>query len=214
MTPPQPPPRDAPIFARIEDLVRRSPPVTVSLAVHAIALLAFAMWFVRRPADTRLALDVSFRSADVVEADSQGSTIETEPVPPPKQLTSDGHAGEESTVSPSATKKPTPARDAMAAQVAPPAVGTLLDGRDAAHRQTLLDEFGGSSATEAAVTAALEWLAKQQDPKDGLWSLLTPSPNLEPGLVRESSCLDSGWKGFSDEEATQCRADRGLAQAG
>ena len=43
---------------------------------------------------------------------------------------------------------------------------------------------------------------------------LTPSPNLEPGLVRESSCLDRGWKGFSDEKATQCRADRGLASAG
>ena len=43
---------------------------------------------------------------------------------------------------------------------------------------------------------------------------VTPSPNPEPGLVRESSCLERGWKGFSDEEATQCRADRGLAQAG
>ena len=41
-----------------------------------------------------------------------------------------------------------------------------------------------------------------------------PSPNLEPGLVRESSCPWWGWKGFSDEEATQCRADRGLASAG
>ena len=43
---------------------------------------------------------------------------------------------------------------------------------------------------------------------------LTPSPNLDPDLVRESSCPDWGWKGFSDEEATQCRADRGLASAG
>jgi len=42
----------------------------------------------------------------------------------------------------------------------------------------------------------------------------TPSPNPEPGLVRESSCPDWGWKGFSDEEATQYRADRGLASAG
>ena len=41
-----------------------------------------------------------------------------------------------------------------------------------------------------------------------------PSPNPDPGLMRESSCLDWGWKGFSDEEATQCRADRGLASAG
>ena len=48
------------------------------------------------------------------------------------------------------------------------------------------------------------------------WQLvdLTPSPNLDPGLVRESSCPGWGWKGFSDEEATQSRADRGLASAG
>ena len=40
------------------------------------------------------------------------------------------------------------------------------------------------------------------------------SRNPDPGSVRESSCLGWGWKGFSDEEATQCRADRGLASAG
>ena len=45
-----------------------------------------------------------------------------------------------------------------------------------------------------------------------LW--VTPSPNPEPGLVRESSCPVRGCKGFSNEEATQCRADGGLASAG
>jgi hypothetical protein len=43
---------------------------------------------------------------------------------------------------------------------------------------------------------------------------LTPSPNPDPVLVRESSRPWRGWKGFSDEEATQCRADRGPASAG
>jgi hypothetical protein len=43
---------------------------------------------------------------------------------------------------------------------------------------------------------------------------LIPSPNLEPGLVRESSCPGWGLKGFSDEKATQHRADRGSASAG
>jgi hypothetical protein len=42
---------------------------------------------------------------------------------------------------------------------------------------------------------------------------LTPSPNPDPSLVREFSCPGWGLKGFSDEEATQCRADRGLASA-
>jgi len=45
-------------------------------------------------------------------------------------------------------------------------------------------------------------------------SVITPSPNPDPGLVRESLCPWRGLKGFSDEEATQCRADRGLASAG
>jgi hypothetical protein len=43
---------------------------------------------------------------------------------------------------------------------------------------------------------------------------LTPSPNSDPVLVRESPCPDRGWKGFSDEEATQYRADCGPASAG
>jgi hypothetical protein len=51
-------------------------------------------------------------------------------------------------------------------------------------------------------------------PQERVDAVVTPSPNLEPGLVRESSCPRWGWKGFSDEEATQCRADRGLASAG
>jgi hypothetical protein len=42
---------------------------------------------------------------------------------------------------------------------------------------------------------------------------LTPSPKPEPVLVRESSCPVWGLKGFSDEEATQCRADRWVATA-
>ena len=43
---------------------------------------------------------------------------------------------------------------------------------------------------------------------------MTPSPNSEPVLVRESSSPMWGLKGFSDEEATQCRADCWLASAG
>jgi len=43
---------------------------------------------------------------------------------------------------------------------------------------------------------------------------LTPSPNPEPVLVKESSSPGWGLKGFSHEEATQCRADCWLASAG
>ena len=62
---------------------------------------------------------------------------------------------------------------AVAVAVAP-IVGTLLDGREEGRRQALVDAFGGSNATEAAVARALEWLAKQQSRKDDLWSLQGP----------------------------------------
>ena len=62
-----------------------------------------------------------------------------------------------------------------------------------------------------SVKHAVEWGLAHRD-LSGIE--VTPSPKPDPGLVRESSCPCWGWKGFSDEEATQCRADRGLAQAG
>lgn len=43
---------------------------------------------------------------------------------------------------------------------------------------------------------------------------LTPSPNPDLGLVRESWCPGWGLKGFSDEDVTQHIADLGLASAG
>jgi hypothetical protein len=54
----------------------------------------------------------------------------------------------------------------------------------------------------------VEQSAADNGPEDGDRGGVTPSPNLEPGLVRESSCPGWGLKGFSDGEATQCRADR------
>jgi hypothetical protein len=59
------------------------------------------------------------------------------------------------------------------APAAAPAVGSLLDGREAGRRERLVGAYGGSDATEAAVARALEWLARQQG-KDGLWSLQGP----------------------------------------
>ena len=66
----------------------------------------------------------------------------------------------------------------------------------------------------AAVQAIDIALATDASARGETVAEVTPSPNPDPGLMRESSCPDWGWKGFSDEEATQYRADRGLASAG
>jgi hypothetical protein len=77
----------------------------------------------------------------------------------------------------------------------------------------------GADGTER-IYVNRDWLLAVDDTSRAAGVLLeefghvTPSPNLDPGLVRESSCPYWGLKGFSDEEATQCGADRGLASAG
>lgn len=51
-----------------------------------------------------------------------------------------------------------------------PAQPRMLEGRDPRVRREMLDEEGGSLATETAVVAGLRWLASHQE-KDGHWSL-------------------------------------------
>ncbi|MFM8734322.1 MAG: squalene--hopene cyclase [Pirellulales bacterium] len=173
----QPPP-PASLSDRINEWVRRSPPLTVSLAVHLVVLIALALWFVRTTATKRVVLDLSFASTEVVEAPDPGVQImpEPEPVeePEPEEVKSEEPVVEDPIAAPPAIAEPNEAPGAAVAEATAPAVGSLLDGRSEGRREALVNAFGGSTETEAAVAKALAWLAKQQDKKDGLWSLQGP----------------------------------------
>jgi hypothetical protein len=82
----------------------------------------------------------------------------------------------------------------------------------------LVEKAGGRKAIRkrllAKARAEAEKSTAPEEPAALVHLRVTPSPNPDPGLVRESSCPWWGWKGFSDEEATQYRADRGPASAG
>ncbi len=165
--------------ARFDAWLRRSPPFTVSLSLHIVALLLLALWVVRTQRAERVIIDLSFASLEVVEAPQQGVPIVApKPVeePEPEEVTSEKPPVEDPIaapppVAPEAVDEPGPA----VVEAAPAAaVGTLLEGRQEGRREALVDAFGGSNATEAAVARALDWLARQQDRKDGLWSLRGP----------------------------------------
>ena len=164
---------------RLDAWVRRSPPFTVSLSLHIIVLLALALWVVRSQRAERLIIDLSFASLEVVEAPEQGVPIVApKPVeePVPEKVKSDEPPVEEPIAAPPAAE-PEAVDEPGPAAVGPApatAVGTLLDGRQEGRREALVTAFGGSDATEAAVARALDWLARQQDKKDGLWSLRGP----------------------------------------
>ena len=63
--------------------------------------------------------------------------------------------------------------DTSSSDIAAPQIGLALEGRDEGMKRALLAKYGGNAATEAAVLAGLEWLARQQR-KDGSWSLSGP----------------------------------------
>jgi len=173
------PVRLGPGFAeRLDEFVRRSPPFTVSLSLHVIVLLSLALWFVRVRPKNHVALDVSFLSTEVIESPDHGVQIRPEPEPVPEPVPeaskSDEPPVEDPIAAPPVMTEPTEAPGAAIAEAVAPAVGSLLIGRELGRRAALVDAFGGSTATEAAVAKSLAWLAKQQDKKDGLWGLQAP----------------------------------------
>ena len=163
-------------------VVERSPAWAVSLAVHAVILLAMACWILRHESPPRLHLDMVFGTGPTDGGGDEGggapAIVVAEPDPTPPQP-------EAAAVDPEPVTLPLPpdptgtlsATDTPAAQPAVPfadVTAGLLAGRGAGMKEGLLRGFGGTEETEAAVALALEWLVRQQGKKDGLWSLTGP----------------------------------------
>jgi len=176
---PRPRPRAGPVRAglrslgvRIDDLVRRSPPFTVSLSLHVLALLVLALVVVRVETRKRLVLELAFGvdtpsqpTVAVSIAPVAPPAIVPEPVPvvTPEPIVPDPVASP-----PEVMDEPVPGPEPAAP--APPSVKLLLSGRQEGRRDALVAAAGGNGETEVAVGKALAWLAKCQG-KDGLWSL-------------------------------------------
>lgn len=72
--------------------------------------------------------------------------------------------------------------------------GSGFGGRGSGVRKAMLGAYGGTKGSERAVAAALNWLARHQNP-DGSWSLANYSR-----LCKDASCANKG--GNSDTAAT------------
>jgi hypothetical protein len=53
--------------AGLSDLVRRSPPLTVSISLHVLVILALALWTIRDRKPERPTLDLSFATPEITE---------------------------------------------------------------------------------------------------------------------------------------------------
>ena len=65
----------------------------------------------------------------------------------------------------------------LTSMIEAPSIGLALTGREQGAREALLAAYGGTAQTEEAVQLGLQWLARQQDMRSGLWSLTGPYAN-------------------------------------
>ena len=157
---------------RVDDLIRRSPPFTVSVSLHVLVLLALALVVVRAESRKRLALELAFgvdAPAPPAAEVSIAPQAPPQPTPEPVPVVTPEPVVPDPVVSPPDIVE-TPAPGPAAAEPVAPSVRTLLSGREEGRRDTLVAAAGGNGETEASVGKALAWLAKCQG-KDGLWSL-------------------------------------------
>ncbi|MFM7245192.1 MAG: squalene--hopene cyclase [Planctomycetaceae bacterium] len=161
------------VFAsRLDDLVRRSPPFTVSLSVHVLVLLALALSVVRAESRKRLALELAFgvdSPAPPTAEVSIAPAVAPQPVPEPVPVVTPEPVVPDPVASPPEIVDAT-APGPEAAEPVAPSVRALLSGREEGRREALVEAAGGNGQTEVAVGKALAWLAKCQG-KDGFWSL-------------------------------------------
>ncbi len=164
-------------------IVRTSPAFSVSLSLHCLLLLSLTLWMVRERPTRKLRLSLAFGQASVQTADAGIDIVPVkEPTKSPEQEKTEVAEAEQPAVeAPQAAPVVMPdlpetaTATAVAAEpLVAPAVGMLLNGREAGRKVVLLQAAGGSEATETAVTLALDWLKNQQSQKDGLWSLKGP----------------------------------------
>jgi len=174
---------------RVEAWVQKSPPISISVSLHVVVILWLALTFYPREETERIAIDLSFASEEVVEAEEKGVQVvapeEPEMEPEPEVVETEKPPVEDPVAAPVMVEEvaDTGAGATSAATQRNVPIGSLLDGRQEGRRDALVRAFGGSDATEAAVAKALLWLAKQQR-KDGLWSLQGP---YEDGGSKENS---------------------------
>jgi hypothetical protein len=158
-----------------EVAVKAAPPWLVSAVLHMTILVLLGLFYLAGESDKQVALEVVYSDDlgeqliddDLTSFDLPALEIE-EPLlavdfmevpdpfaaPPELDLSIEAHL--------------------LTSSIEAPSIGLALTGRERGAREALLAAYGGTAQTEEAVQLGLEWLARQQDTRTGLWSLRGP----------------------------------------
>ncbi len=166
-----------------EKAIRSAPPWLVSAVVHMSILIVLGLLYFTADRDKQLYIEAVY--AEDLGEQLEEDLLQMAELEIPKVEIAD----------PVFSKDLTFANDPLAAppqldfsvlantsssDIEAPSIGIALTGREKGAKEALLAAYGGTAKTEAAVQSALEWLAKQQDLRTGLWSLTGPFTDGAP----------------------------------
>jgi len=157
-------------------VVRSAPPWLVSAAFHMAVLIILGLIFFPPRRDNRVSLEAvtyAEREGDQLEFDSPLAGNDTDQAEDPV-LTPDKLPEVEDPFAAPSKLETLLAGMTATSRIEAPQVGLALSGRSLGMKKTLLGLYGGNATTEAAVRAGLEWLARNQNKRNGSWSLTGP----------------------------------------
>jgi hypothetical protein len=164
----------------IDVATRIAPPWLFSSVIHMILLIVLGLWIAANLKKPQVELQVSMIYADNLGDQLLDDTVSlTTPIPEPKVKQTEIAISELPEVAdpfvapPIAEFNPGAITGGVKSEIKPRAIGKALSGRQPGRKRELLGKFGGTAATETAVTNALLWLKRNQRP-DGSWALSGP----------------------------------------
>jgi len=161
--------------------LNHAPPWLVSTVFHMIVLIALwlIVFVIEKPRKIQLISEMDPEEekwaedlGEQLELNAPGFDNQTDP--DPAQVLNDLPE----VLDPIAEPPNIPPMDfvgtALVTDIDSPQIGLSLNGRNLGSRNGLLGKYGGNRLTEAAVEAGLKWLARNQNSREGYWSLMGP----------------------------------------
>lgn len=164
---------ELPPLLTLNDLAKNAPPWLLSAGLHMLTLILLGLLFVppERVQELILQLDYAEIASDNLQADDLNLSLDQTDFPDAKQVLTPRQF--EPTEEPLFSR----ADSQLAAlplgglnEPSPEPIRMALSGREEGMQQALLEAYGGTAGTQAAVMEGLRWLARHQL-RDGLWSL-------------------------------------------
>lgn len=160
-----------PPLVRFSDLVQDAPAWLFSAVLHMLVLILLALLLIARPGKPGLLVEFAPSDEAGEDLDAGDFDLALDLDQPPLEDSAAAVLPDLTTVDLSESLLSDPTASALNPAATSATIELGLTGREAGMKAALLEAYGGTAATEAAVHDGLAWLARYQHPKTALWNM-------------------------------------------